>query len=356
MKASTSAVPMSGCFNTSRPDTASRPSERDHHAIGLLEPIGPAGEEIGGEDRHGQLHELGRLDPQGPKPIHRLEPRRRSPMPGTSTATRSPSVSRGRHDPQATPVVVADADGAHEGDGAEPHPQDLALEDGPHRPVVLQRRVGRGRQHHHQADAAQAPPPRRARRCRVDDRVASARRRRRGGRAPDVACRPAADGGPSGLVAPRDDAARRRGGSRAHRARPGAAGDEPRHGARTQPGEVVAAARRRTRYQSNDAHAGESSTASPGPGPGRGGVDGVGHGRRPRPPAPTRRRRRPTSSAASPMATTARSRAGRPRPAPTGRGPCCGPRRSARPGHTPRPRPARRRAWSPWSRRRTAPR
>ena len=75
MQASTSAVPMSGCLSTSRPATASRTEQGDHHRPRRCDPVGPAGQQVGGEHGHGQLHELRGLDAQLPE----TDPPARSP-------------------------------------------------------------------------------------------------------------------------------------------------------------------------------------------------------------------------------------------------------------------------------------
>ena len=85
---------MSGCFSTSRPDTVSRPSSGTTTALVLLETIGTPGQEVGGEDRHGQLHELRRLDAQGPEADPAARPARHHTDAGHEHEPRGAPASR----------------------------------------------------------------------------------------------------------------------------------------------------------------------------------------------------------------------------------------------------------------------
>ncbi len=74
MQPSTMAVPMSGCFKMRAPEIPSTASTGTMTILGS-DGVGPAGQEVGGEDGQGQLHELGRLQLQHPEP----DPARRAP-------------------------------------------------------------------------------------------------------------------------------------------------------------------------------------------------------------------------------------------------------------------------------------
>ena len=68
MQLSTRAVPMSGCFRMSSPEMPSTASTGTMTIFGLRRPVGPTGQQVGGEDGQGQLHQLGRLQLEHPEP------------------------------------------------------------------------------------------------------------------------------------------------------------------------------------------------------------------------------------------------------------------------------------------------
>ncbi len=67
MQLSTSAVPMSGCFRMSTPEIPSTARTGTMTIFGRRR-VGPAGQQVGGEDGQGQLHQLRRLHLQHPEP------------------------------------------------------------------------------------------------------------------------------------------------------------------------------------------------------------------------------------------------------------------------------------------------
>ncbi len=217
---------------------------------------------------------------RGPTPIQRLDPPATTPMPGTSTATRRPR----RHQRAARSAAGATGRsgrgacrrrrwrrGPSTGPGARRCP---------HRPVVLQRRVGRGRQDHHEPDGAQRDHHAEDGGARRDAGRGARRRAPGPGRRPSSPStrRRWADGRPVATRA----AATARGWRRCSPATlPGPTAAEARHGAHA-PGEVVAPLRvgpvpveRRARRRQHH----RVARARPSD---RGGLDGLGHGRRPR--------------------------------------------------------------------------
>ncbi len=123
--------------------------------FGLAEPVGAPGEQVGGEDADGQLHELRGLEPQhaGADPPGRAAGRH--PHAGDEHGheqAEGDDEERGAQDP---PPAVVEAHGEEQGAGADAHPQDLAEEDGPRRAVLLQGDDGRCRAHHDQAEHAE---------------------------------------------------------------------------------------------------------------------------------------------------------------------------------------------------------
>ena len=66
MQAITMAVPRSGCFRMRIADTASRKRSGLHDGAPVIRSFGAPGEQVGGEDDEGELHQLGGLHLDGP--------------------------------------------------------------------------------------------------------------------------------------------------------------------------------------------------------------------------------------------------------------------------------------------------
>ena len=152
---STMAVPMSGCLMMRAAETTSTPMTGAMTCLAGARPVGAPDHDVGGEDHEGQLHELGGLEAEQPEP----DPARRAAGRHAEAGHQHGDQQAEGHDHQGdaelAPLAVVDPGEDQQGADPDHHPQGLADEDRPRRPVGDQRDHRRGRAHHHQADDAE---------------------------------------------------------------------------------------------------------------------------------------------------------------------------------------------------------
>ena len=100
MKASTMAVPMSGCLSTSRPDTASRPRSGTTAAIGFSRRSARRARRSAAKTAMASFMSSEGWMRRGPTPIHRLEPPAKIADAGHEHRHEEPQGQQRQHDPQ----------------------------------------------------------------------------------------------------------------------------------------------------------------------------------------------------------------------------------------------------------------